>query len=110
MEFGEQRGAKQFSSGFIVTFAQSARHFESRLAIAVAGSFAHGKQGIGDLGHGTDHNYGTICEPPLNDVRHAVNCFCILYGGPAEFHHNHGRGISMTNVEKTNAENLPLRH
>src|ERR1700704_4128101 len=91
VEFSEQGGAKQFSSGVIVAFAQGARHFESGLAVAATGSLSHGEQGIGDLGHGTDHHHGTVRQPPLDDVSYALNRFRILYGSPAELHDDHGR-------------------
>src|SRR3981081_54423 len=94
VEFGEQGGAKQFSSGVIVAFAQGARHFESGLAIAAAGSLSHGEQGIGDLRHCTDHHYRPVRQPALDDMSYALNRFRILYGSPAELHHNHGRWYS----------------
>src|SRR4030081_938907 len=83
VEFSEQGGAKQFSSGVIVALAQGARHLESGLAIAATGSLSHGEQGIGDLGHGTDYHYRAIRQPALDDMSYALNRFRILYGGPA---------------------------
>src|ERR1035441_1261372 len=95
VKFSEEGSAEQFSGGVIVAFAQGARHFESGLAIAATSRLSHGKQGIGDFGHGTDHHHGTVRQSALDDVGDAVNRFCVLYGSPAELHDDHGRGCSL---------------
>jgi len=90
VKFREERGAEQFSGGVIVAFAQGTSHFERGLAIAAPGRFTHGQQGIGNLRHRADHDHRPIRQPPLDDLRHAVNRFRVLHGSPAELHHNHG--------------------
>jgi hypothetical protein len=92
VEFGEERGAEEFSGGIVVAFAEGARHFQSGLAIAAAGGFAHGEQGIGDLGHRADDHDRTIGQAALDDLGDAVDGFGVLHGGPAELHDDHGRG------------------
>ena len=99
MKFREQRGAEQFSGRVIVAFAQRARHFESGLAITAAGRLSHGEQGIGDLGHGAHHHHRPVRQPALDDVGHTLNRLRVLYGSPAELHHNHGRECSFFGFE-----------
>ena len=78
VEFGKKRCTQQLSGGFVVPLPQRACQLEGALAIAAAGGLAHGKQGIGHLGHGTDYHHRTIGQPAFDDLRHSLDRFRIL--------------------------------
>ena len=90
MEFREKRGAEQFAGGVVVALLQGAAKFEGGLALAGAGGFRHGQQGVGDFCHGADDDYGFLREAALDDGSDAVDGFGVFDGSAAELHDDHG--------------------
>ena len=93
MEFGEARGAEQFAGGVVVAFLQRAAEFERGLAFACAGGARHGQQGVGDFGHGADHDDRLLWQASLNDGGDAVDGLGVFDGSAAELHDDHRQGF-----------------
>src|SRR3982074_3608219 len=73
MELSEERSSQQFAGSVVVAFLKGAAELELGLALSGSCGACHGEQCVGHLGHGADHDHGSLRQTPLHDGRNAVD-------------------------------------
>ena len=95
MELSEERSSQQFAGGVVVAFLKRAAELERGLALSGSGGACHGEQCVGHLGHGADHDHGSLRQSPLHDGSNAVDGPRVSDRSAAELHHDHRRDFLM---------------